>query len=219
MATHSAATFGSSGFNKHASQTTVGEYSKGEAIFSQGDVGDAIFRVENGVVKLTVQSESGKKAVVAVFRPGECFGVGCLRGKSLRRTTATSIGDSSVARVSKAIMQRRLRDEPALAKLLIAYLLGRVGRSEDDQADQLLHSSEHRLARLLLQLSDFGSSSVHDVCLTEFDQGTLAQMVGTTRSRVSHFMNEFRKRGFIEYNGKLKVHKALLSFLEGSQDI
>lgn len=212
----SVATFSSSGFDKRASRPTIGQFGKGQTIFSQGDAADAVFRVENGNVKLTVKSKSGKRAVIAVFQPGECFGVGCLRGKSLRRTTATSIGDSRITRVGKSIMVRRLRTEPALAKLLIAYLLGRVGRSEDDQADQLLHSSERRLARLLLLLSGFASDSDHVVSLSEFDQGTLAQMVGTTRSRVSHFMNEFRKRGFIEYNGELKVHKALLSFLEGS---
>jgi len=216
MATHSAATFGSSAFNKHASQTTVGEYAKGEAIFFQGDVADAVFRVEDGVVKLTVKSKGGKKAVIAVFRSGECFGVGCLRGKGVRRTTATSIGASTIARVGKGLMLRRLHDEPALARLFIAYLLGRVGRAEDDQADQLLNSSEHRLARLLLLLSDFASGSSRVVSLAAFDQGTLAQMVGTTRSRVSHFMNQFRQRGFIDYNGNLKVHKALLSFFEGS---
>jgi CRP-like cAMP-binding protein len=216
MAAHIAATFGSSGFDKRASHPTVGTYGKGQTIFAQGEPADAVFRVENGNVKLTVKSRSGKSAVIAVFQAGECFGVGCLRGEALHRTTATSIGDSSVTRVDKAIMQRRLRNEPALANLLIAYLLGRVGRSEDDQADQLLHSSEHRLARLLLLLSGFTGDSAHVVSLSEFDQGTLAQMVGTTRSRVSHFMNEFRKRGFIEYNGYLKVHKALLSFLEGS---
>ena len=211
-----ATTFCSSGFDKHASRPTVGQYGRGESIFSQGEEADAVFRVEKGNVKLTVKSKSGKSAVIAVFQAGECFGVGCLRGKALRRTTATSIGDSRITRVDKAIMQRRLRDEPALAKLLIAYLLGRVGRSEDDQADQLLHSSERRLARLLLLLSGFAGDSAHVVNLSEFDQGTLAQMVGTTRSRISHFMNEFRKRGFIEYNGDLKVHKALVSFLEAS---
>jgi CRP-like cAMP-binding protein len=209
-------TFCSSGFDKRASHPTIGHYAKGQLIFSKGDCSDAVFRVEAGNVKLTIKSSGGKSAVIAVFQAGECFGVGCLRGKELRRSTATSIGDSSVARVGKTIMLRRLRAEPALAKLLIAYLLRRVSRSEDDHADQLLHSSERRLARLLLLLSDFASDSAHVVSLAEFDQGTLAQMVGTTRSRVSHFMNEFRKRGFIEYNGDLKVHKALLSFLEGS---
>ena len=210
------ATFGSSGFDKRASRPTIGQYGKGQAIFSQGETADAVFRVENGNVKLTVKSRSGKNAVIAVFQAGECFGVGCLRGKAIRRTTATSMGDSSITRVGKATMVRRLRNEPALAKLLVAHLLERVGRSEDDHAAQLLHSSERRLARLLLLLAGFGRDSARIVSLSEFDQGTMAQMVGTTRSRVSHFMNEFRKRGFIEYNGDLKVHKALLSFLEAS---
>jgi CRP-like cAMP-binding protein len=116
-------------------------------------------------------------------------------------------------------MLRRLHKEPALATLFIAYLLGRVGRAEDDQADQLLNSSEHRLARLLLLLSDFASGTSHVVSLAAFDQGTLAQMVGTTRSRVSHFMNQFRQRGFIDYNGNLKVNKALLSFFDGSPTV
>ena len=215
MMKRSPVTFSSSGFDNGASRPTIGRYGKGQAIFSTGDPSDAIFRVENGNVKLTV-SKGGKSAVIAVFQAGECFGVGCLRGKAARRSTATSIGNSSVTRVGKGIMLRRLKAEPALAKLLIGYLLGRVGRSAEDQADQLLHSSERRLARLLLLLSAFGSDSAHIISLSEFDQGTLAQMVGTTRSRVSHFMNDFRKRGFIEYNGDLKVHKALLSFLEGS---
>lgn len=208
-------TFSSSGFDKRASRTTTIRYASGQAIFSQGDTAAALFRVEDGHVKLTVRSKHGKKAVIAVLGAGECFGEGCLEGNGnvRRSSTATSVQGASIARVAKGRMLRRLRAEPALARLLTSHLLLRVARSEEDHAGQMLHSSEQRLARLLLRLADFTRprGALHGIKL---DQRTLSQMVGTTRSRVSFFMNRFRDRGFIEYRGGLKVYKGLRTFLE-----
>jgi CRP/FNR family cyclic AMP-dependent transcriptional regulator len=210
-------TFSASGFDGRASHSTTARYANGQAIYSQGDAADAIFRVEDGNVKLTVRSKAGKKAVIAVLRAGECFGEGCLIGSSQRKCTASSIQRSTIARISRQTVVRRLRHEPALAKLFIAHLLLRVGRVEDDLVDQLMNSSEQRLARLLLQLCAFGGPGRRAPALIHVDQGTLAQVVGTTRSRVSYFMNRFRKKGLIDYNGSLQVHKALLTFLARRQ--
>jgi CRP/FNR family cyclic AMP-dependent transcriptional regulator len=212
-ATAGGPSFTASGFDQRASRTTTCEYVNRQVIFSQGDAANAIFRVEHGNVKLTVRSKAGKKAVIAVLRAGECFGEGCLTGNSQRTFTATSIRQSTIGRVGKRTMIRRLHREPALAKLFIAHLLLRVGRVEDDLVDQLLNSSERRLARLLLHLCAFGRPGARPA-LVHVDQGTLAQVVGTTRSRVSYFMNQFRERGLIDYNGSLHVHKALLDFLQ-----
>ena len=206
--------FNSTGlFQQLAAQTISLQYGKGEAIFSQGDAADALFRVEDGNVKLTVQSQDGKKAVIAVLRAGECFGESCVAGKMLRTYTATSLRQATIHRISKQALLRRLRDKPAFARLFISHLLLRVARAEDNLVDQLMNSSERRLARLLLQLSDLGKSAGDPAAPVHVDQGTLAQVVGTTRSRVSHFMNQFRKKGFIDYNGSLQVHPALRNFL------
>jgi len=207
-------TFIASGFDARGSRATSRGYVNGQAIYSQGDDADAIFRVEHGNVKLTVKSRSGKKAVIAVLRAGECFGEGCVAGDLKRRCTATSIRQSTVGRVSRRTMMGRLYREPALAKLFISHLLLRVGRVEDDLVDQLLNTSEQRLARLLLHLCAFGESGGTVPALVHVDQATLAQVVGTTRSRVSYFMNQFRKKGLIDYNGSLHVRKALLAFLQ-----
>ena len=207
-------TFSLKGFDQRASHCTISHYGRGQAIFSHGDAADAIFRVEEGNVKLTVGSAGGKKAVIAVLRTGECFGEGCLLGNSQRTTTTTSIRRSAVGRVSKRTMIRRLQREPALARLFINHLLLRVGRVEDDLADQLLNSSERRLARLLLHLCALGRPSGPAPAFAHIDQGTLAQLVGTTRSRVSYFMNRFRKKGLIDYNGRVHVRKGLRAFLQ-----
>ncbi|MDP9269090.1 MAG: Crp/Fnr family transcriptional regulator [Acidobacteriota bacterium] len=203
-----------SAFEGRAALTSSCHYTNGQDIFVQGDRADAVFRVEDGNVKLTVRATGGKRAVIAVLRAGECFGEGCLEGTPVRGSTATAMRGCNVSRVTKVHLLARLRSEPALARLFITYLLQRVARSEDDHADRLLHSSERRLARLLLWIAHPNGGTL-STSVDSLDQGTLAQMVGTTRSRVSFFMNRFRKQGFIDYNGRLHVHKALLTFLRG----
>ncbi len=202
-------------FKQLAGQATSRSYHNGQAIFSQGDVASAIFRVEEGNVKLTFKSRRGKKAVIAVLQVGDCFGEGCLISKALRICTATSVQNSTVGRIGKRVMVRRLLDEPAFAKLFTSHLLLRISQVEGDLVDQLVNSSEKRLARLLVQLCDSGISANGSSAEVHVDQGTLAQAVGTTRSRVSFFMNRFRKRGFIDYNGSIRVHRTLLAFLLG----
>jgi len=205
-------TFSSSGFEKHAAQTTTVHYDKGQPIYSQDDAADAIFRVEDGSVKLSVALD-GKRAVIAVVSAGQCFGEGCLAGDAHRTSSATAVVDSEIVRVPKESMLRGLRQEPTLAKLFISYLLVRLARSEGEHANHLLNSSERRLARALLHLAHFQSGSGRAPRVINLDQRTLAEMVGTTRSRVSFFMNRFRKKGFIAYNGTLRVHKALRNFV------
>jgi len=207
-------TFGSSGFGGRVARA-ASHYINGQDIFVQGDHADAVFRVEAGNVKLTVRSGNGKRGVIAVLRAGDCFGEACLEGAARRASTATAMRGCDIASVTKTHMLARLRSEPALARLFITHLLHRIARAEDDHADRLLHSSEKRLARLLIHIAspNGGPSSAS---VASLDQGTLAQMVGTTRSRVSFFMNRFRKQGFIDYNGHLHVHKALLTFLRDS---
>jgi CRP/FNR family transcriptional regulator, cyclic AMP receptor protein len=200
-------------FEKLASQAISRQYSRGQAIFSQGDAADAIFRIEQGNVKLAVASTRSNKASISILREGDCFGEACMVDDSFRTCTATSIQKSTIGRISKRAMVQRLRRQPAFAKIFAAYLLLRLGRVEEDLINQLVNDSEHRLARLLLQLTDSGKSSGHAAAVMNVDQGTLAQVVGTTRSRVSHFMNQFRKKGFIDYNGSLQVHDALQEFL------
>jgi CRP-like cAMP-binding protein len=164
-------------------------------------------------VKLTVASKSGKKAVIAILRHGDFFGEGCLARQSLWTSTATAIQPSTIARVKRAPILRIIRQEPAFAKLFISYLLFRIGRIEDEFVDQIFSSSEKRLARILLLLAGVGPQSKPKLALVQVSQETLAEMVGTTRSRVSYFMSRFREMGFIDYNGSLRVHKALLTFL------
>lgn len=195
------------------SQTTVREYRNRQAIFSQGDKADAMFYIENGIVKLTVESKSGKKAVIAILRRGEFFGEGCLASRSLRMSTATAIQPSTIARLKRATVGHILHKEPAFAKLFISYLLSRIGRVEEELVSQIFSSSEKRLARTLLLLAGFGAQASPAPIFLKVSQETLAEMVGTTRSRVSFFMNEFRRRGFIDYNGSVRVHKSLLEFV------
>jgi CRP-like cAMP-binding protein len=192
---------------------TLREYRKGTAIFTQGDPADAVFFVQRGRVKLTVLSRQGKQAVIALLGPGEFFGEGCLIGQPLRLATARAMAESEVMRVSKAAMIRVLQDEPAFGALFMAHLLMRNSRVEADLVDQLFNSSEKRLARVLLLLANFGKDGRQEPVVTKISQETLAEMVGTTRSRVNFFMNKFRKLGFIEYNGGLKVHSSLLNII------
>jgi CRP/FNR family transcriptional regulator, cyclic AMP receptor protein len=214
MLSKRALTFRSEMFLKRiGSRRTSREYRNKQPIFSQGDAADAMFYVEAGNVKLTVLSKRGKKAVIAIFRQGDFFGEGCLGAPSLRMSTATAVQLSTIVRVEKAIIVRIIHDDPIFARLLIAHLLSRVVRIEEDFLDQLFNSSEKRLARTLLLLANFGTQSRPHPAILKVSQGTLAEMVGTTRSRVSFFMNRFRKMGLIDYNGSLRVHRALLTFL------
>ena len=193
-----------------AANRTTKDYRKSQTIFSQGDRADAVFFVERGKVKLTVVSEQGKQAVIAVLGPGSFFGEGCLAGQPMRMSTATAMTDSSIELVPRETMIRALREDAEFSKLFIAYLLSRNIRIEEDLVDQLFNSSEKRLARILLLLANFGKEGRPERVVPKVSQETLAEMVGTTRSRVSFFMNKFRKLGFIEYNGGLEVHSSLL---------
>jgi CRP-like cAMP-binding protein len=190
---------------------TVAKYQKGHAVFLQGGPADAVFYVQKGKIKITVESKQGKEAVVALFGPDEFFGEGCLTGQPLRLATATAMVASEVLRVGKAEMARVLHAEPAFGELFIAHLLIRNGKVEEDLVDQLFNSSEKRLARTLLILANFGKEGGPEPIAPKISQAILAGIVGTTRPRVSHFMNKFRKLGFIDYNGTINVHRSLLS--------
>ena len=187
------------------------EYRNKQIVFAQGDAADAVFYVQSGKVKLTVVSPRGKEAVIGVLERESFFGEGCLAGQPLRMSTASAIQPSSIIRVGRTTMIRLLHREPEFAEVFTAYLLSRNVRIEEDLVDQLFNSSEKRLARLLLLLAHFGKDSRPESVIPKVSQDTLAAMVGTTRSRVSYFMNRFRKMGFIHYNGGLQVHSALLS--------
>ena len=188
------------------------EYQDKQAIFSQEDAADAVFYVQSGKVKLTVVSQRGKEAVVAILTEGSFFGEGCLAGQPLRMATATAIQQTSVIRVSREAMIALLHQEPEFGERFLAYLLSRNIRMEADLVDHLFNSSEKRLARLLLLLANFGHESKPIPVVAKMRQETLAEMIGTTRSRVSFFMNRFRKLGFVDYNGGgMHVHSSLVS--------
>jgi len=187
------------------------EYRSKQVVFSQGDAADAVFFISSGRVKLTVVSTRGKEAVIGVLEGGSFFGEGSLAGQPLRMSTASAIQPATVIRVGKSTMVRLLHRQPEFAELFIAYLLTRNVRIEEDLVDQLFNSSEKRLARILLLLAHFGKEPRPESVIPKVSQETLAAMVGTTRSRVSYFMNRFRKMGFIHYNGGLQVHSALLT--------
>jgi CRP/FNR family transcriptional regulator, cyclic AMP receptor protein len=193
-------------------QTAV-EYGADRRIFDQGQPAESIFYIRKGKVKLSVISQQGKEAIVATLNAGEFLGEGCLAGQSLRMATATTVVDCSLFRIEKSLMQRMLHEKHEISELFVAHLLSRNTRYEADLVDQLFNSSEKRLARILLLLAHFGKEGKSELVLPGVSQDSLAQMVGTTRSRVSHFMNKFRKLGFIDYsdNNGLKVHSGLLS--------
>jgi CRP-like cAMP-binding protein len=180
-------------------------------VFAQGDPGDAVFYIQSGRVKLTVLSNQGKEAVVGILEPGQFFGEGCLNGQPLRIFTATAMEDCLVTSIGKAALLEALHREPALSELFVAHLLTRNRRIEEDLIDQLFNSSERRLARLLLLLAHFGKETGPHQIPVSVSQETMAEMIGTTRSRVSFFMNKFRRLGFINYNGKIEVHTSLLN--------
>ena len=190
---------------------TVSGYRRNEVVFRQAAAADAVFYIQKGKIKLTVSSKQGKEAVVAILGADEFFGEGCLIGQPLRLATAKAMADSEVMRVTKSEMIRVLHAEPTFGELFIAHLLTRNSRVEEDLIDQLFNSSEKRLARTLLLLANFGKEGGPQPITTPISQETLAEIIGTTRPRVSHFMNKFRTLGFISYNGHLQVHTALLS--------
>jgi CRP/FNR family cyclic AMP-dependent transcriptional regulator len=190
---------------------TILEFRKNQNIFQQGDVADTVFYIQKGRVKLTVLSEQGKEAVVAILEPGQFFGEGCMNGHKLRISTTTAMENCVITSIAKSAMVAAIHDQPKFSELFMAYLLTRNSRIEEDLIDQLFNSSERRLARLLLLLANFGKEGSPQPISPNISQETLAEMIGTTRSRVSHFMNKFRKLGLISYNGHIEVHNSLLS--------
>ena len=192
---------------------TLSEYRKNQVVFQQGDPADSVFYIQTGKTKVTVISEQGKEAVVAVLGAGDFFGEGCLGGQVLRLATVTTLTECAITRMPKAEIVSVIHTEPAFAELFISHLLARNTRVEEDLVDQLFNSSEKRLARTLLLLANFGKEGEPEPVLAKISQETLAEMIGTTRSRVSHFMNKFRNLGLIDYNGQIHVHRSLLNLV------
>lgn len=191
---------------------TVIECGKERSIFLQGQPADALYYIRHGKAKLSVISQQGKEAIVAILNTGEFFGEGCLAGQKVRMASAVAITDCTFDKIEKSLMERMLHEHHDISELFVKHLLMRNIRYEADLVDQLFNSSEKRLARILLLLSHLGKESKSEIILPKVNQDTLAQMVGTTRSRVSHFMNKFREHGFVDYdNGSLTVHSSLLS--------
>jgi CRP/FNR family cyclic AMP-dependent transcriptional regulator len=191
---------------------TISDYRRDQIVFAQADPADSVFYIQSGKVKKTVLSEEGKEAVVAVLGSGDFFGEGCLTGETLRLAAVTALTESVIVRMTKESIIRVIHEEPSFAELFISHLLARNVRVEEDLVDQLFNSSEKRLARTLLLLANFGKEkSEPEPILANISQETLAEMIGTTRSRVSAFMNKFRKLGLIDYNGHIEVHRSLLN--------
>ncbi len=206
-------------FNPKIFLTTVG---KGETlltsakmtiIFSQEDAADAVFYIQEGQVKLSIVSQQGTEAIVTILERGNFFGEGCLAGQLVHMATATSLENSSIVRIDKQVMIDTLHNEPTFSELFLAYLLARNIRIQEDVVDQLFNSSEKRLARILLLLAHFGKEGKAEAVIPKISQETLAEMIGTTRSRISFFLNKFRKLGFLEYNGGMHVHRSLLNLV------
>ena len=195
----------------NGSGRAIADYGKDQIVFRQGDPSDAVFYIQSGKAKKTVISEQGKEAVIAILDTGDFFGESCLAGEALRLSTITALTKCVIVRISKAEITRVIHEEPAFAELFIARLLARNGRVEADLVDQLFNSSEKRLARTLLLLANFGKEGRPEPIVAKVSQETLAEMIGTTRSRVSFFMNKFRKLGLIDYNGSIVVHSSLLN--------
>ena len=191
---------------------SISKYRKDQVVFSQGDLADAVFYIQKGKVKVTVVSDQGKEAVVALLGAAEFCGEGCLAGQPRRMATVTAMTDCTIMRLDKTRIIRVLHDEPGFSEVFISHLLARTIRVEEDLVDQLFNSSEKRLARLLLLLANFGKEGRPEPIIAKISQETLAEMIGTTRSRVSFFMNKFRRLGFVDYNGSgLEVHSSLLN--------
>jgi CRP/FNR family cyclic AMP-dependent transcriptional regulator len=193
----------------------ISDYNDADIVFMQGQAADSLYFILRGKVRLTVATPEGKEAIVATLGAGEFFGEGCLAGQALRMATAASVESCSLTKVDRPAMLRMLRDEPALAEMFMTHLVSRIIRYEADFIDQMFNSSEKRLARMLLLLSHFGKNSKVETVVAGVNQEHLAQMVGTTRSRINLFMNRFRKRGFIDYNAEagLTVYRGLLTVL------
>jgi CRP-like cAMP-binding protein len=193
---------------------TISQYRKDQIVFSQGDPADAVFYIQKGKVKVTVVSDQGKEAVVAILGAGEFCGEGCLAGQARRIATVRAMTECTIMRLQKTSIVRVLHDEPAFSEMFMSHLLARTIRVEEDLVDQLFNSSEKRLARLLLLLANFGKEGRPEPLIAKISQETLAEMIGTTRSRVSFFMNKFRRMGFLNYNGEgLEVHSSLLNVI------
>jgi len=190
---------------------TIAEYRDNQIVYAQGDASDSVFYIQNGKVKKTVASNRGKEAIVAVLGIGDFFGEGSLAGELLRLSTVTAMTACVIVRMDKASINRMIHEQPAFAEMFIAHLLSRNSRVEEDLVDQLFNSSEKRLARTLLLLANFGKEGRPEPILAKISQETLADMIGTTRSRVSAFMNKFRQLGLISYNGHIEVHRSLLN--------
>ena len=192
----------------------MSQYRKDQIVFSQGDPADAVFYIQKGKVKVTVVSDQGKEAVVAILGAGEFCGEGCLAGQARRIATVRAMTECTIMRLQKTSIVRVLHDEPAFSEMFMSHLLARTIRVEEDLVDQLFNSSEKRLARLLLLLANFGKEGRPEPLIAKISQETLAEMIGTTRSRVSFFMNKFRRMGFLDYNGEgLEVHSSLLNVI------
>ena len=196
-----------------ANGRSIDRYRKNQVVFSQGDPADAVFYVQKGKLKVTVVSDRGKEAVSAILNPDEFFGEACLTGQVLRLVTVSAMTDVVVVRIEKPTMVRLFQEQPAFSQMFVTHILNRTIRVEADLIDQLFNSSERRLARLLLLLANYGNEGKPEPILAQISQETLAEMIGTTRSRVSFFMNRFRRLGFISYNGHIEVHKSLLNLV------
>ena len=190
---------------------TISKYQKNKIVYAQGNPANSVFYVQGGKLKKIVISAQGKEAVVALFGPGDFFGEGCLNGESIRLASVTAMTDCVIVELPKESIVRVIHEEPAFAEMFIAHLLHRNSRVEEDLVDQLFNSSEKRLARTLLLLANFGKEGEPEPILAKISQETLADMIGTTRSRVSSFMNKFRQLGLIDYNGHIEVHRSLLN--------
>ena len=189
----------------------ISDYRKDHIVYRQGDPADSVFFIQSGKVKKTVVSKQGKEAVVALLGTGDFFGEGCLAGEALRLATVSALTKCVIVQISKAAITRVIHEEPAFAELFISHLLARNSRVEEDLVDQLFNSSEKRLARILLLLANFGKEGRPERIIAKISQETLAEMIGTTRSRVSFFMNKFRQLGLVDYNGQIEVHSSLLN--------
>ena len=206
-------------FATAAKGRAMSRHSPKAILFAQGDAANAVFYIKSGKVKVTVVSKQGKEAVVAILGADEFVGEGCLIGQPKRLATATAMTDCETMRVEMLEIHRVLRDEPAFSQMFISHILARNARVEADLVDQLFNSTEKRLARVLLLLANFGKEGRPEPIVAKISQETLAEMIGTTRSRVSHFMNKFRQLGFIDYNGHLEIHSSLLSVVLSEQPV
>jgi CRP-like cAMP-binding protein len=200
-------------FVRAAKGRSIAKYGKDKIVFSQGAPADAVFYIQKGKARVCVVSDRGKEAIVSILGPDEFFGEGCISGQSLRIASVHTMTEAFIVRIEKPEMLRLLREEPQFAELFTNHLLKRSMRVEADLIDQLFNSSERRLARLLLILANYGNEGKPEPILAKISQETLAEMIGTTRSRVSSFMNRFRKLGLIKYNGHIEVHKSLLNLV------